>query len=89
MVSQFLHAPESTHFDVVYKILRYLKGTLRKGILFKKHDHLNAEVYTNADLAGSTTNRRSNFSYCSCVDGNLVTWRSKKNILWLQEIVQK
>ncbi|TYK28325.1 reverse transcriptase [Cucumis melo var. makuwa] len=27
MVSQFMHAPELVHFDAVYRILRYLKGS--------------------------------------------------------------
>ena len=34
MVNQFMHSPRPTHFKVVYRILRYLKGTPGKGILF-------------------------------------------------------
>ena len=49
MVSQFMHAPGPAHFEAVFRILRYLKGTLGKGILFKKHGHLQVEVYTDAD----------------------------------------
>ncbi|XP_038887145.1 uncharacterized mitochondrial protein AtMg00810-like [Benincasa hispida] len=78
IVNQFMHAPESVYFEAVYRILRYLKGTPGKGILFMKHDHLNIEVYTDADWAGSTTDRRSISWYCSFVGGNLVTWQSKK-----------
>ena len=73
LVSQFMHASGSTHFDVC-RILRYLKGTLGKGILFKKHHHLNIEVYTDFDCACSTTNRRPTFGYCYFVEGYLVTW---------------
>ena len=60
----------------VYRILTYLRVTSgkEKGILFKKHDHLNVEVYTDADWAGSTIDRRSISGYCSFVGGNLVTW---------------
>ncbi|KAA0037085.1 putative mitochondrial protein [Cucumis melo var. makuwa] len=46
-----MHAPRSAYFDAVYRILRYLKGNPRKGILFKRHDHLNVEVHTDADWA--------------------------------------
>lgn len=49
MVSQFMHAPRSTHFEIVYGILIYLKGTLGKGMWFKKHGHLYVEVYTDAN----------------------------------------
>ena len=78
MVSQFMHAPGPAHFEAVYRILRYLKGTPSRGLLFKSRGHLQIENYTDADWAGSIVDRRSTSGYCSFVGGNLVTWRSKK-----------
>ena len=40
MVSQFMHSLGAEHFEAVYKILRYLKGTPMRGLMFKKHGHL-------------------------------------------------
>ena len=37
-VSQFMHSPSKSHLDVVYWILRYLKGTPRRGLLFQKNE---------------------------------------------------
>ncbi|KAL4035794.1 hypothetical protein IC575_004501 [Cucumis melo] len=74
MVSQFMHSSEPTHFEAVYKILRYLKGTLGKGILFQKM--ITFKMKCTLMLIG--TDRRSTSGYCSFVRGNLVTWRSKK-----------
>nr|CAD1841244.1 unnamed protein product [Ananas comosus var. bracteatus] len=64
--------------DAVDRILRYLKSTPGKGILFSNHGHLKVEGYTDADWAGSADNRRSTSGYLTFVGGNLVTWRSKK-----------
>jgi len=36
MVSQFMHSPRSEHVGVVYRILKYLKGTPGRGLLLKK-----------------------------------------------------
>ena len=73
-----MHSPGQQHFDAVYRILRYLKGTPGKGLLFGNHGNLHVEIYTDADWAGSVTDRRSTSGYCTYVGGNLVTWRSKK-----------
>lgn len=78
MVSQFMHSPGPRHFEAVYRILRYLKGSPGKGLMFEKHGHLEIEVFTDADWAGSTMDRRSTSGYCTFVGGNLVTWKSKK-----------
>lgn len=63
-VSQFIHPLSSKHFDAFYRILRYLKGALKKGLIFKRHGHLQVEAYTDLDWVGSTIDKRSTFGYC-------------------------
>ncbi|XP_059639648.1 uncharacterized mitochondrial protein AtMg00810-like [Cornus florida] len=72
------HTHPDIAFAVSMRILRYLKGSPGKGLMFKKQGHLQVEVYTDADWAGSIVDRRSTSGYCTFVGGNLVTWRSKK-----------
>jgi len=64
--------------DVVERILRYLKSTPGKEILFSNHGNLKVEGYTDADWASSKDDGRSTSRYFTFVGGNLVTWRSKK-----------
>jgi len=78
VVSQFMHQPQVTHMEAVWRIIRYLKGTPGHGVLFKTNGHLETQVYTDADWAGDKGNWRSTSGYFTLVGGNLVTWRSKK-----------
>ena len=68
-----MHDPHTSHLDVVYRILRCLKSTPGKG-LFSNNGHLKVKALTDADWAGSPDDRKST----SEIDGNLVSWRSKK-----------
>ena len=72
VVSQYMHAPCEEHLEVVYKILKYLKGSLGKGLFFKKGETWTIEGFIDADWAGFVEDRRSTFGYYTFVWGNLV-----------------
>ena len=78
VVSQFMHNPSEDHMGVVIRILRYLKSSPGKGLMFSENVHLNIEGYTNTDWAGNILDRNSTSGYFTFMGGNLVTWRSKK-----------
>ncbi|CAN6717067.1 unnamed protein product [Malus baccata var. baccata] len=78
LVSQFMHAPTMQHLQLVKRILRYLKGSLDRGILMSNHQSTEISAYTDADWAGSQIDRKSTTGYYTFVGGNLVTWKSKK-----------
>ena len=44
------------------------------------------EAYTNIDYAGSMVDKRSVSGYCMYLGGNLVTWRVKNKMLWLDQV---
>ncbi|XP_042946560.1 uncharacterized protein LOC122279793 isoform X3 [Carya illinoinensis] len=78
VLSQFLQTPRISHWDAVVHILRYLKRAPGLGILYRPNGHLRVEAFSDADWAGSPSDRRSTTGYCTFVGGNLVTWKSKK-----------
>nr|KYP46490.1 Copia protein [Cajanus cajan] len=73
-----MHHPRERHMQAVDKILQYLKSSPGKGLLFKREDTLTMKIYTDADYAGSITDRKSTSGYCMFLGDSLVTWRSKK-----------
>ena len=65
VIRQFMHDPRKPHLQIVYRVLHYLKGNPRKGILFKKNNTLTLEAYTDADYAGFLVDRKSTTGYCT------------------------
>ena len=73
-----MHAPTVHYLNMVKRILRYLKGSIARGIVMTKNGHTNIEGFTDSDWAGNALDRRSTTGYCVMVGGNLVSWKSKK-----------
>ncbi|RVW77215.1 Retrovirus-related Pol polyprotein from transposon RE1 [Vitis vinifera] len=62
----------------VIRILRYIKSTPGQGALYENRGHTQVVGSTDADWAGSPTDRRSTLGYCVFIGGNLISWKSKK-----------
>lgn len=68
-------------------ILHYLKGSLGKGLLFSKNEHLNIEGFIDVDWTGNVVDQKSTSWYFTFTIGNLVTWKSKKqNVVALSTV---
>ena len=78
VVSQFLHAPRTAHLDAVYHILRYLKSCPGLGLFFSAGAQTELSCFTDADYAGSKTDRRSTLGFCTFYGNHLLSWKSKK-----------
>ena len=49
LVSQFMHNSSKDHMEAVVLILHYLKSSPKKGLMLRKHSHLNIKGYTDVD----------------------------------------
>jgi hypothetical protein len=72
MVSQFIHAPRTSHLEAINRIFRYLKGTPGQGIWMKKNRTNDVVDFSDADWAGNC-DRKSTTRFCTFIGGNLVT----------------
>ena len=71
-------APRSPHYDVVLRILRYLKCTIFDGLHFPSHFSLTLQAYSDVDWARDPTDHRSTTGYHFLLGDFLISWRSKK-----------
>jgi hypothetical protein len=82
-----MHNPSEEHMEASLRVLRYLKSSPGRAILFSKNDHLNIIGYTDTDWAGNLTDIKSTSGYFTFVGENLVTWKSKKqNVVALSSV---
>ena len=73
-----MHKPIEIHQKVA-RILTYIKGSLGKGLLYKKHEHLQIESFSNSNYVGDKRDRNSTSAYCTYVGGDMVTWSKKQS----------
>ena len=78
VVSQFLNSPCEDHWNAVIRILKYIKKSPGKGLLYGSNNHTRVVCYSDADWARSPFDRRSTSGYCISIGGNLISWKIKK-----------
>jgi len=77
-LNQFLSQPTHTHYNAALRVLKYLKGSLGRGIFFPRAPGLHIQGYTDADWAGCKDTRSSILGHCFFLGQSLISWRTKK-----------
>jgi len=80
MCASFMHNPGRVHWRAVKDILAYVNSTKSRGLIFgEKQDGMKDTmyVYTDADHAGNTDNRRSRTGYVTMLNGSAVSWKTR------------
>jgi hypothetical protein len=75
---QFLHAPTDEHWGAVKRILRYLKGCTKLGLMIVKNNSLLVSAFSDADWAGCFVDQRSTGGFVVFLGTNLVSWSACK-----------
>ena len=79
VLSKFMSKPGVEHWKGVKRVLRYVQGTLDYGLMYSADDTSTTLTgYTDADWAGDLSTRRSTTGYVFQVQGNTVSWCSKR-----------
>ncbi|KAK1626254.1 hypothetical protein QYE76_000569 [Lolium multiflorum] len=77
-VCQFLHAPRTTHWSAVKRILRYIRLTASYGLHLHSASSLGLSAFSDADWAGNPDDRRSTGGYAVFFGPNLIAWNARK-----------
>nr|GEX04586.1 hypothetical protein [Tanacetum cinerariifolium] len=77
-LSQFVSAPTDLHMQAGLHLLKYLKGTVRKGLFYHVQPHLQITSFLDVDWAACLMTRRSLIGYCNYLGHSLVSWKTKK-----------
>jgi Reverse transcriptase (RNA-dependent DNA polymerase) len=84
--ARFTHDPRRSHSQGIKQIVRYLKGTADKGLIFSTTDEATVDCYVDADFAGAfnkdantqdSATARSRTGYIIFAYGVPICWGSK------------
>ena len=78
MVSRYMSNPKKPHLDAVKRILRYVKGTINFGIIYKETKNCRVMEYCDADYAGDCGTQRSTIIYFFSLGSGPISWCSKR-----------
>ena len=77
-VCQYLHAPRTSHWSAVKRILRYLSHTVSYGLHLRSTASCALSAFSDADWARSLDDRRSTGGYAVFYGDNLIAWSARK-----------
>uniref|UniRef100_A0A8R7PMA5 Copia protein n=1 Tax=Triticum urartu TaxID=4572 RepID=A0A8R7PMA5_TRIUA len=73
-----MHAPRDCHYQLVKRILRYLRSTTHLRLRIHRDTATDLVAYSDADWAGCPDTHKSTSGYRVFLGGNLLSWSSKR-----------
>lgn len=74
----YMQSPREAHWNIVKRILRYLRGTIDTGLRISASSSTDLTAYSDADWGGCPDTRRSTSGYCVYLGEFLISWSSKR-----------
>ena len=81
VIRKFMHDPRKPHLIAAKRILRYVKGTMKYGLLFPygAKSEVNELIgYSYSDWCGDLTDRKSTSGYVFKFNDAAISWCTKK-----------
>jgi hypothetical protein len=81
VLSRYIVKPQSSQVTAVKRVIRYLKGTRDRGLVYSRARQENNKMpiaYSDSDWGGDYRNGKSTTGFVIMVNGAALSWRSKK-----------
>ncbi|GKA99666.1 putative reverse transcriptase domain-containing protein [Tanacetum coccineum] len=79
--ARFQVTPKTSHFNVVNRIFRYLKGQPKLGLWYPRDSPFDLEAFSDSDYAGASLDRKSTTGDCQFLGKRLISWKCKKQTI--------
>ena len=76
-LASFNQNPGLAHWKAAKRVLRYLKGTINKGIRYDGRESAELVIFADADWANNPDTRRSVTGWVSQLCGGPISWKSR------------
>ena len=70
--------PKLSHYNVVKRIFKYLKGTPKLGLWYPKNREFELYAFADSNFGGDTYDRKSTSAGCQFLGDRLISWQCKK-----------
>lgn len=77
-VCQYMQTPRHPHWSAVKRILRYVSSTISHGVHLRGFPSSLLSVFSDADWAGNSDDRRSTGGHAIFYGPNLIPWSARK-----------
>ncbi|KAG7537091.1 Zinc finger CCHC-type superfamily [Arabidopsis suecica] len=78
LCARYQACPRVSHLNVVKRIIKYVKGTVKYRLSYTKHTNHNLAGFCDADWSGCLDGRQSTSGGCFFLGNNLIAFHSKK-----------
>lgn len=78
VLSKYSKSPRKAHWEATKRVMRYLKGTIDCGLMYKKVEDPRLLCYTDADWAGDQESRRSTSGLITMINTGPISFRSQQ-----------
>ncbi|XP_019197946.1 PREDICTED: uncharacterized protein LOC109191750 [Ipomoea nil] len=78
LLCQHMHAPTTTDWVSLKRVMRYVKGTLNLGLRISRSTSMDIHAYSDSDWADDPNDHKSTSGFAVFLGSNLISWIFRK-----------